>query len=123
FDSIQIIKGAVPRERLRIVMFGGTIGPAGVLIPGAPTFHLGNRYIIFLAGNGSVMFPIVGGQQGIFQVRPNLTTNEPEVFDYSGHALTRLPTAKTAPTDAVSTSASPVSEEAFVAAIRNTLSR
>lgn len=37
------------------------------------------------------MFPLVGGEQGIFQIRKEASTGISRVHDYAGRAVTRLP--------------------------------
>ena len=63
-------------------------------IAGAPDFVIGVRYLVFVAGNGSVIFPVVGGHQGIFQIRPDPQTGRSNVYDYSGRPIIDLPASK-----------------------------
>jgi len=114
-------------------MLGGTVGNESMTIAGAPGFVIGVRYLVFIAGNGSVIFPVVGGHQGIFQVRPDPQTGGSNVYDYGGRPIISLPASKgtLSNRDVKSSpsggggSATPtaVSTEAFVRSIRRVLER
>lgn len=120
FDNLQIVKGTLPAGALTLTMLGGTVGADTLTVAGAPTFQRGIRYLVFVTGNGSVMFPLVGGHQGIFQVRTDATTGVTRVHDYAGRPVAR-PSAG-ASKEWVNRldmdSAEPVTEAAFVDAIR-----
>ena len=118
FAELEIIKGTASTDAL--TMLGGTMGSESLAIAGAPTFQRGNRYLIFIAGNGSVMFPLVGGYQGIFQIRKDELTGVSRVHDHAGRSVVRLPgetdahlsdRRETVPADAMS-------EATFIDAIR-----
>ena len=94
FNNLEIVKGTVLTTSLTLTMLGGTIGTEALTVAGAPTFQKGVRYLVFIAGNGTVMFPLVGGQQGIFQIRKEASTGISRVHDYAGRAVTRLPRGK-----------------------------
>ena len=91
FTDLEIVKGTVVTTSLTLTMLGGTVGTDTLTVAGAPTFKKGFRYLVFIAGNGSVMFPLVGVQQGIFQIRKEASTGISRVHDYAGRAVTRLP--------------------------------
>ena len=91
FDDLKIVKGAVPSTSLTLTMLGGTVGTETLAVAGAPTFQRGVRYLIFVSGNGSVMFPVVGGHQGIFQLRKDGVSGESRVHDHAGRPATKLP--------------------------------
>lgn len=120
FADVAVIKGAVADNALTLTMLGGTVGTETLTVAGAPTFKPGIRYLVFVTGNGSVMFPLVGGQQGIFQMRKDAVTGVSRVHDYAGRALTRLPgRADTPLVDRLEAGAGePMSEAGFVDAIR-----
>lgn len=123
FADLNVIKGAIAAPTLTVTMLGGTIGIEALTIAGAPTFQPGIRYLVFISGNGTVMFPLVGGPQGIFQIRKDPVSGVARVYDYSGHALCRLPgRADTAIVDQLNADANEaISENAFVDAIRTQL--
>lgn len=120
FDNLKIIKGTVPAASLTVTMLGGSVGADSLAVAGAPAFRLGVRYLVFVSGNGSVMFPIVGGDQGIFQMRTDASSGVSRVHDYNGRPVTRLPQrALESMTDSAGIeTAETMTEAAFVDAIR-----
>ena len=101
-------------------MLGGSVGTDRLAVAGAPTFKRGVRYLVFINGNGTVMFPLVGGDQGIFQIRADPLSGVPRVHDYTGRAVTRLPgrviiSESSLPDEGLG---EPMSKTAFVDAIR-----
>lgn len=120
FTNLEIVKGTVLTTSLTLTMLGGAIGTDTLTVAGAPTFQKGVRYLVFIAGNGTVMFPLVGGQQGIFQIRKEGTTGISRVHDYAGRAVSRLPRGKAH--DLVdhhdNEAGEPLTEAVFVDAIR-----
>ena len=133
FGDLEVIKGGAPEPQASITMLGGTVGNESMTIAGAPAFVIGVRYLVFVAGNGSVIFPVVGGYQGIFQVRRDPQTGGSNVYDYGGRPIIGLPASKSALSNrdvesrpsGGGSSAPPtaVSTEAFVRAIRRALER
>jgi len=67
FSEIQSIKNFEENNQgeflLRIA--GGRVGSRAQVIPGAPKFQLGERYILFVRGNNRLAFPLVGVNQGV----------------------------------------------------------
>ena len=121
FNDLEIVKGTVLTPSLKLTMLGGTVGTDTLTVAGAPTFQRGVRYLVFVSGNGSVMFPLVGGQQGIFQIRKDAASGISRVHDYAGRAVTRLPGRghQLAEVDHLDADiGEPISEAAFVDAIR-----
>ena len=120
FNNLEIVKGTMLTTSLTLTMLGGTVGTDTLTVAGAPTFQKGVRYLVFIAGNGTVMFPLVGGQQGIFQIRKEGTTGISRVHDYAGRAVSRLPRGKAH--DLVdhhdNEAGEPLTEAVFVDAIR-----
>ena len=120
FDDLKILKGMVPTGSLTLTMLGGTVGTDTLAVAGAPKFQRGKRYLVFVTGNGSVMFPLVGGHQGIFQMRTDAASGVSRVHDHTGRPMTRLPgRAAKAPVDSAGVDGgAPMTETAFVDAIR-----
>jgi hypothetical protein len=80
FSDLTVLKGEVgPTLILRL--YGGTTGNVAVAIPDMPTFTLGEREILFVAGNGSAVCPLVGVWQGRFHVRLDETRGTEVVDD------------------------------------------
>jgi hypothetical protein len=83
FSDLSILKGDVGTI-LTLRFYGGTAGDVEVRIPDMPTFTLGERDVLFVAGNGETVCPLVGVWQGRFYVRfdPTLGT---DVVEDSNH--------------------------------------
>jgi len=69
FSEVEDVKGASGDATQSVRMIGGTFGTRTLAVPGAPTFRIGERYLVFVQGNGRVMFPTLGGPQGIYRMR------------------------------------------------------
>ena len=126
FSSLRVLKGSEARGDIVLTVLGGSVEGETLKVGGFPEFRLGVTYLIFSKDNGTAIFPVVGGAQGMFQIKQDPTTGEELVLDAHGMAITS-PTV----TDAISTSAStpgplrppsPVTLDAFVQAIKNRLS-
>ena len=125
FDDVKVVKGAVPLASVTLTMLGGTVGTETLAVAGAPTFNVGVRYLVFVSGNGSVMFPVVGGHQGIFQLRKDGASGVSRVHDHAGRPALKLPglpgRAPGADADLAVVSGEALTETAFVDAIRGKL--
>ena len=128
FDDLETVKGdATAKTSIR--MAGGTVGRQTLTIPGAPTFRVGERYLVFVEGNGKVLFPTLGGPQGIFRMKYDAEKSRTVVLDYGGQPVASLPNPT--PLAARPKEASPrtdfaaqqeqFTQEAFVAEIRKRL--
>lgn len=120
FDKLEVVKGTVSNSSLTLTMLGGSVGNDKLSVVGAPTFKRGARYLVFVTGNGTVMFPLVGGDQGIFQIRGDPLSGVPRVHDYAGRAVTRLPDRAIISELSLQNEGpgEPMSQTAFVDAIR-----
>jgi len=125
FRDLETVKGAVQGAEASVRMLGGNDGARFVHVPGAPTFRVGQRYLVFIEGNGRVMFPTLGGSQGVFRMELDKASGRTMVLDYGGRPVTTLPSgsgllarpkAVTATTD-YAPQAVPFTKEAFVAEI------
>lgn len=125
FADLEVVKGNASGETITLTMLGGTVAAESLSVAGAPTFERGNRYLIFIAGNGSVMFPLVGGHQGIFQIRRDALTGLSRIHDYAGRNVTGLPgKVPESLLDRVGAdSVEAMSEGTFVEAIRASIGR
>ena len=100
FSDLTVLKGDVG-STLTLRFYGGHAGDVVVGIPDMPTFTLGERDVLFVAGNGSVVCPLVGVWQGRFYVHFDPTLGADIVEDsahrpvtgLSGRELTRAPAA------------------------------
>jgi hypothetical protein len=68
FSDLSVLKGDVG-ETLTLRFYGGVSGDAVVRIPDMPTFSISERAVLFVAGNGRDICPLVGVWQGRFRVR------------------------------------------------------
>lgn len=86
FSDLSILKGDVDTT-LTLRFYGGTAGDVEVRIPDMPTFTLGERDVLFVAGNGPTVCPLVGVWQGRFYVRFDTTLGTDVVEDSNHQAL------------------------------------
>ena len=129
FTNLEGVKGEVAAKATSLRMAGGTVGRQTLTIPGAPTFRVGERYLVFVEGNGKVLFPTLGGPQGIFRMKYDAEKSRTVVLDYGGQPVASLPNPT--PLAARPKEASPrtdfaaqqeqFTQEAFVAEIRKRL--
>jgi hypothetical protein len=68
FSDLTVLKGDVG-DTLTLRFYGGEAGDVVVHIPDMPTFAIGDRAVLFVAGNGRDVCPLVGVWQGRFNVR------------------------------------------------------
>jgi len=122
FSEREVLKGPSGAGDFVLVVLGGTVGGETLAVPGLPAFELGLTYLVFVKGNGTTIFPVVGGPQGLFQVRRDPVTGARTVLDARGLPV-RSPSvlgAVQAPTrgQAPLAPAPPIPLDAFVGAIR-----
>ncbi len=67
FRVAETYKGAAERERT-LEFFGGELDGKGMAIPDMPAFSVGDDAILFEEGNEKQVCPLVGADQGHFQV-------------------------------------------------------
>jgi hypothetical protein len=70
------------------MVMGGSIGGETFEIRGLPRFQLGVIYLVFSQGNGTTIFPVLGGDQGMFQVQPDAVTGVMQVLSFRGAPVT-----------------------------------
>lgn len=70
FSEVESIKkpNGYEKNRFTLRIAGGRVGNMLQVIPGAPDFKVGERYIIFIRDNNKVAFPLVGLNQGVLKV-------------------------------------------------------
>ncbi len=71
-SDLRVVKGDA-RDTLTLRFYGGSSGSVAVRIPDMPTFAVGERAVLFVAGNGRDVCPLVGVWQGRFRVRFDAT--------------------------------------------------
>lgn len=87
FSDLTVLKGDVG-DTLTLRLYGG--GAAGVVsyIPDLPTFTVGERAVVFVAGNGRDVCPLVGVWQGRFRVRFDAALGTDVVETNDGRSVT-----------------------------------
>jgi hypothetical protein len=66
--DLEVIKGEWHDTEYVLRVSGGVVDQRGEVYPGFPQFEEGRRYILFIQGNFSALFPVVGLHQGVFRV-------------------------------------------------------
>jgi len=99
FSDLTVLKGDVG-DTLTLRFYGGESGAVVVRIADMPTFTLGERAVVFVAGNGQAVCPLVGVWQGRFHVRFDAeqqtdvveTDDRIPVVGVAGRRILRAPT-------------------------------
>ena len=86
-EELDVVLGRYAERTLTIRLKGGTVGDETLLIEGAPRFREGERVVVFLAGNGQAMMPIVGWEQGLFRVVRDPWSGREVVSDAVGNRI------------------------------------
>jgi hypothetical protein len=66
--DLEVIKGAVPTVPYELRLPGGVVGTTAQKYPGMPPLKQGERYVLFVRGETSEFFPLVGAYQGLYRV-------------------------------------------------------
>lgn len=129
FKVEERLKGSSP-EQFEFTQLGGQVADEGLQIAGLPTWQMGDRDIVFVAGNGKVVCPLVGIPHGRFWI---VTTGTSEYVARSdGSALVSTddvsaPLGQPHPADPTAPKAAgaaePLTVAAFAAAVRAELTR
>ncbi len=67
-SDLEVVKGRLDTAQYTLRITGGQVGDRIDVYPGLPQFHPGQRYVLFIRGNFRDFFPVVGIQQGVYQV-------------------------------------------------------
>jgi hypothetical protein len=89
FSDLTVLKGDVGAT-FTLRFYGGHAGDVVVGIPDMPVFTLGERDVLFAAGNGEVVCPLVGVWQGRFYVHFDPALHADVVEDYAHQPATAL---------------------------------
>ncbi len=65
---IETLKGEINSKTYELIIAGGVIPPFTLNIPGAPSFSINKRYILFIKNNHKALFPLVGVHDGVFVI-------------------------------------------------------
>lgn len=66
--ELRMLGGRYSGQELTLILEGGFDGREGVDIPGSPEFQPQERVVLFVAGNGERVVPLVGWGQGVFKL-------------------------------------------------------
>ncbi|HVO26157.1 MAG TPA: hypothetical protein VMW56_21285 [Candidatus Margulisiibacteriota bacterium] len=107
FSDLTVLKGDVG-DTLTLRFYGGESGGVVVHIADMPAFTLGERAVLFVAGNGQAVCPLVGVWQGRFHVRFDAdqqtdvveTDDRTPVVGLAGRRILRAPATAEGPTAA-----------------------
>jgi hypothetical protein len=96
FGDLDVVKGTHQDAEFTVHVMGGP-APDGMRlqIVGTPSFHLGDRMVLFVVGNATQAVPFVGMWQGVYRVVQDADDRE-TVTTHDGHPLTALPRRQTA---------------------------
>ncbi|MFQ6092289.1 MAG: hypothetical protein ACE5OR_06345, partial [bacterium] len=75
-------------KTIRLTFAGGTLEGRGVKVSGTPELQMGHRYFIFAFDDGKrYANPIVGGNQGLFEVVKDAQTGQSYILTAGGKAV------------------------------------
>ena len=91
FSNVDILKGAAATP-LTLRFLGGPTPDGSILqIAGVPQFTIGERNVLFVAGNDHYAVPLVGIWQGVYRVVFDSTRGVDTIQTHAGQPLTTLP--------------------------------
>ena len=67
----RALKGSAG-ETITLVQLGGRVGGRALRVAGLPEFKAGDRQVVFVAGNGRVICPVIAGIFGRFLVQTDV---------------------------------------------------
>jgi len=89
--DLEMIKGKWHDTEYVLRISGGVVDQREEVYHGLPQFEAGRRYILFIQGNFSALFPVVGLHQGMFRVEWDPARQQTVVWPLSEHTRARLP--------------------------------
>lgn len=93
FTDLDVRKGNPHPTALTLQFVGGPAPDSTVLqIAGVPEFHLGDRLVLFVAGNRHYAVPLVGLWQGVYRVVFDQDRATETVYTHAMQPVTTLPT-------------------------------
>ncbi len=87
FRVEETFKGRVQHQELTLRFHGGRVGDEAVVVLGTPEFAPGERYLLFVADNGTSRFPVVGWRQGQYRFDREPRSGASVLVDDQGRAL------------------------------------
>ena len=112
FTDLDIRTGPA-RDTLTLRFLGGPDPDGNILtISGVPAFHLGDRLVLFIAGNEHYAVPLVGMWQGLYRVVFDPDREEDVLYTSAMQPLTALPATEGGVVyDALSTQVEPTAAD------------
>ena len=90
--DLTILKGDTAQTALTLEFVGGpTPDGVQVQVAGMPHFAMGDRVVVFVTGNRTVMTPLVGLWQGIYRIVYDPESEADVMATHDGQPLTALP--------------------------------
>ena len=86
--DLEMIKGEWHDTEYVLRVSGGVVDQRGEVYPGLPQFEEGKRYVLFIQGNFSALFPVVGLHQGVFRVEWDSARQQMVVWPLSDQTRT-----------------------------------
>lgn len=83
----KTLKGS-PGSDVTLHFLGGKVGHRTLSVHGMPTFHVGDREIVFVANNGRTICPVLAAGHGRYHVRHDAAANREIIVRDNGKALT-----------------------------------
>lgn len=74
-------------DAITLVQLGGVVRGRSLQVAGVPQFRRGERQVVFVAGNGRIFCPVVGGRLGRFLVQTDAATGREHVLRDDSTAL------------------------------------
>ena len=96
FSDLEVLKGEAGQTELTLHFLGGPT-PDGLImqIAGVPQFSLGERSVVFCAGNQQSMAPLVGLWQGMYRVVFDAERGIETIHNHARQPVTTLPIGPT----------------------------
>ena len=86
FEVLETVSGEHP-ETVKLQLLGGTVEGEEMVIQGAPTFEVGQEYMVFVEGNGTQFFPLVAMMYGSYPIKKDAATGQKLVMRSNGQIL------------------------------------
>ncbi len=94
FSQLEVLKGDEGRSEVTLQVMGGPTPEGETLeLVGTPQFRLGERAVVFSAGNGRDAVPLVGLWQGVYRLRYDGERQEEAVYNHAGQPVSEVPTS------------------------------
>ena len=83
FSDLVVLKGSADNT-VTLRLYGGPTGNVVIQVPDMPQFTTGERDVLFIAGNGRDVCPLVGVWQGRFRVQFDAALGMDVIADSTG---------------------------------------